>query len=213
MQAVLTGDIIDSTKYSKEDLNIILNTINKEFSEFSKKYKADFKLFKGDSFQGVVLEPNQALELALLLKTSIGSIKLESVKLPDFRMAIGVGTIDLERVSILESNGEAFQFSGRTLETMKGDYPRLLLKTANEQINDEFDVHFSFLDSISSKWSRESAEVLYFLLQNFKEREIAAELGISQSAINQRKKAAHWDSVSMLLKRYQSVITDFNNGK
>lgn len=213
MQAVLTGDIIDSTKYSKEDLNTILNTINKEFSEFSKKYKADFKLFKGDSFQGVVLEPHLALQLALLLKTSIGSVPIKGSSIPDFRMAIGIGTIDLERASILESNGEAFQFSGRTLETMKGDYPRLLLKTANEQINDEFDVHFSFLDSISSKWSRESAEVVYYLLQNFKEREIAEQLGIYQSAVNQRKKVAHWDSVSMLLKRYQSVITDFTNGK
>lgn len=213
MQAVLTGDIIDSTKYSKEDLNTILNTINKEFSEFSKKHKADFKLFKGDSFQGVVLEPHLALQLALLLKTSIGSVAIKGSSIPDFRMAIGIGTIDLERASILESNGEAFQFSGRTLEAMKGDYPRILLKTDNEQINNEFDVHFSFLDSISSKWSRESAEVVYYLLQNFKEREIAEQLGIYQSAVNQRKKVAHWDSVSMLLKRYKSVISDFTHGK
>jgi DNA-binding NarL/FixJ family response regulator len=92
---------------------------------------------------------------------------------------------------------------------MKGDYPRLLLKTADENLNDEFNVHFSFLDSVTSKWSKESAEVAYYLLRGYKEREIADELGIYQSAVNQRKKAANWDSIALLLKRYQSAITTF----
>jgi predicted transcriptional regulator len=39
-----------------------------------------------------------------------------------------------------------------------------------------------------------------------KEQEIAEKLQITQSAVNQRKKAAGWEAVSVLLQRYQQVI-------
>lgn len=109
----------------------------------------------------------------------------------------------------MESNGEAFQLSGRTLDTMKGDYPRLLLKTDDDNLNDEFNVHFALLDSVTSKWSVASAEVAYYLLKGKKETEVAQILGINQSAVNHRKKAANWDAVAMLLERYKTAIANY----
>ena len=216
MKAVITGDLIDSTRYKPQELDTILDTVNKEFSHFRSTHNADFKIFRGDSFQGIVLDPTTALDLALALKTAINKMHIKNSKvsgLPDFRIAIGIGTINLKRASILESNGEAFQFSGRALDSMKGDYPRLLLKTANQDLNDEFNVHFSLLDSVISKWSLSSAEVVYYLHKGYKEREIAEKLGINQSAVNHRKKVANWDSISLLLKRYRSAIANYiNNG-
>jgi len=213
MEAVITGDLIDSTKYTPKELDTILDKVNNEFKYFKTAYDSDFKIFRGDSFQGIVLDPAIALDLTITIKTAVNKIPIKNKKisgLPDFRIAIGVGNINLKRESILESNGEAFQFSGKTLDTMKGDYPRLLLKTANDNINDEFNVHFSFLDSVTSKWSRESAEVVYYLYKGYKEREIAEILGIYQSAINQRKKVANWDSIALLLHRYKTVISRYN---
>jgi len=212
MQAVLTGDLIDSTRYEPQELDIILTVVNQEFKYFKAEYKADFKLFRGDSFQGIVLDPVQALDLMILLKTSVNKIQVATSKnlgLPDFRIAIGIGTVNLKRESILESNGEAFQFSGKTLDTMKGDYPRLLLKIRDTDLTDEFNVHFGLLDSVMSKWSSASAEVAYYLHKGYKEKEIAELLGINQSAVNHRKKAANWDSISLLLKRYKVAISNF----
>lgn len=213
MQAVITGDLIDSTKYDVNELDTILDVLNNEFKQLaSSQGGVDFKIFRGDSFQGITLDASEALYLVLVIKTAINKLQIKSKKisgLPDLRIAIGIGAVNLKRVSILESNGEAFQFSGRTLDTMKGDYPRLLLKTADDDLNDEFNVHFSLLDSVTSKWSKESAEVAYFLLRGYKEREIAEELGIYQSAVNQRKKAANWDSIALLLKRFKSAISTF----
>jgi len=114
----------------------------------------------------------------------------------------------------MESNGQAFQFSGRTLDEMKKENRKLQLKTPNENINSEFDTSLLLFDTISDKWSTASAEVIYFLLKNFKETDIAIELGISQSAVNQRKKAAGWDAINSLLSRYESLIKEhFSNGK
>jgi hypothetical protein len=216
MIAVITGDIIDSTKYSSEELALLLNVLHQEFNSIKDSYSAEFKIFRGDSFQGVVKDTSKALDIVLLIKTAINKIAIQNDKingLPDLRIAIGIGEVDLLRPSILESNGEAFQFSGRTLDAMKGDYPRLLLKTSDENLNDEFNVHFGLFDSISSKWSTASAEVVYYLHKGFKEREIAEKLGINQSAVNHRKKVANWDSISLLLERYRAVINTFaNNG-
>ena len=218
MQAVITGDLIDSTKYTSQELNTILDVLNQEFEIIRlDNINTDFKIFRGDSFQGIVLDPIVALDQVLAIKTAVNKINIQNKKisgLPDFRIAIGIGTVNLKRESILESNGEAFQFSGRALDTMKGDYPRLLLKTANDDLNDEFNVHFSFLDSVTSKWSRESAEVVYYLHKGRKEREIAEKFGIYQSAVNQRKKVANWDSIALLLKRYKTAIDqDIKDGQ
>ena len=211
MQTVITGDLIDSTKYKPQELNFILNTMNEEFKLIQKTFSGtEFKIFRGDSFQGIVLDSTIALNLVMAIKTSINKIPIKNKNisgLPDFRIAIGVGAVNLKRDSILESNGEAFQFSGRALDSMKGDYPRLLIKTSDEELNDEFNVHFALLDSITSKWSTASAEVVHFLLKKNKEIEIAKILRINQSAVNHRKKAANWDSILSLLVRYRHVMS------
>jgi len=213
MQAVITGDLIDSTKYSVAALNHILDVMNNEFDCLKESLAAEFRIFRGDSFQGVITTPSNALEASLLLKTAVNMIPNETKQgLVDFRMAIGLGAIDLKRDSILESNGEAFQLSGKALDSMKGDYPRIVLKTTNADVNDEFKVHFSLFDSLTSKWSVASAEVVYYVLKGYKEREIAAKLGVNQSAINHRKKAANWDSIALLLQRYKKVVTTLNQG-
>ncbi len=213
MKAVITGDLIDSTKYTSQELDTILDVVNQEFEHFRSTYDTDFKIFRGDSFQGIVINPTIALDLVIAIKTAVNKIPIKNKKisgLPDFRIAIGIGTINLKRESILESNGEAFQFSGKALDTMKGDYPRLLLKTADNNLNDEFNVHFSLLDSVTSKWSMSSAEVIYYLHKGYKEVKIAETLGINQSAVNHRKKVANWDSIALLLDRYQAVVSKYN---
>lgn len=216
MQAVLTGDLINSTGYKPHELDAILTIINQEFEYLKTEYQSDFKLFRGDSFQGVILDPVLALDVVLTLKTAVNMIQItpsRNSSLLDFRIAIGIGTVNLKRESILESNGEAFQFSGKTLDTMKGEYPRLLLKTSDTDLTDEFNVHFGLLDSVMSKWSSASAEVVYYLHKGYKEKEIAEKLDINQSAVNHRKKVANWDSISLLLKRYKTAITNFiDNG-
>ncbi len=215
-EVVITGDLIDSTKYEPQELDGILDILNQEFEYLKDIYDANLKIFRGDSFQGVAFDVLAALDIVISIKTAINKIKIKNTKisgLPDFRIAIGIGTISLKRASIFESNGEAFQFSGRTLDTMKGDYPRLLLKTADENLNDEFNVSFALLDSVTSKWSNASAEVVHYLLKGFKEVDIASKLNINQSAVNHRKKVANWDSILLLLTRYKDVMNKLSNNQ
>lgn len=214
--SVLTTDIIDSSKLEKEGLKLVQKTINDEFDRVRKRFKNEvalFEMYRGDSFQGVVLNPAHALIIAFWLKSSVKKLNLEQnntskakKSMVDFRLAIGVGKIDTLPKSLKEANGEAFLFSGRTLDEMKSKQQKTSLKTADENINQEFEVHFKFFDLLTEKWSLASAEVVYYLLQGLKEVAIAEKLGISQSAVNSRKKASGWEAISMLLARYEKVI-------
>ncbi|QED37050.1 hypothetical protein FK178_04695 [Antarcticibacterium arcticum] len=217
MIAVLTADLIDSSLYKEDVLQQVLDTLTSEFGIITKQNgekSVRFNIYRGDSFQGIVKSPEVALLIAIQIKAAVNRIHLKKTKksrayskIADFKLAIGIGTQELEREALSESNGQAFQFSGRSLDEMKNENRKTRIKTPVEEIDAEFNTAFFLLDTITDKWSTASAEVVYFLLRGLKEREIAAEINISQSAVNQRKKAAGWEAISGLLNRYQQVIT------
>lgn len=223
MIAVITADIIDSSRLKKDLLERTLDVLKEEFGFIQRTYgeeNIDFKIYRGDSFQGVIKVPEDSLHLVLQLKTAVNRLQQNQrvarahPRLVDFKVAIGIGSQELEREAIAESNGQAFQFSGRTLDEMKNENRRTGLKTSNEDVNDEFKSSLLLLDTITDKWSTASAEVVYYSLKDLKEKEIAAILEISQSAVNQRKKAAGWEAVALLLERYREVVNKkILNGK
>lgn len=224
MIAVLTADLIDSTLYDEGVLKKVLDTLSSEFDNITKEHKKNevrFNIYRGDSFQGIIKNPADALLISLQIKAAVNRIHLKKTrksraysKIADFKIAIGIGTMDLERKAIAESNGQAFQFSGRSLDEMKNENRKTRLKTPEEEVDDEFNTSFYLMDTITDKWSTAAAEVVYYLLKGLKEREIAEELKITQSAVNQRKKASGWEAITTLLVRYQHVISKkFNDGK
>ena len=216
MIAVLTADLIDSSLYDEKVLKQVLNSLTAEFKDITHKHGKDtvqFNIYRGDSFQGIVKNPEEALLIALQIKAAINRIHLKKTKkskayskIADFKIAIGIGTQELEREILTESNGQAFQFSGRSLDQMKNENRKTRIKTPLEEIDEEFNTAFFLLDTITDKWSTASAEVVYYLLRDLKEREIAAEIHITQSAVNQRKKASGWEAIAGLLSRYRHVI-------
>ncbi|MDT0649325.1 SatD family protein [Autumnicola edwardsiae] len=215
MIAVLTADLVNSSNYNEELLSRVLTTLKEQFNKITSLYGPElkFKIYRGDSFQGIINIPEKSLEISLILKTAINAVHSKEnsrgkayVKEADLKMAIGIGSYEFERPSIAESNGQAFQFSGRSLDDLKKESRTIILKTPRENINAEFNASFLLLDTLMDKWSIASAEVIYYLLRGLKEQEIAEKLQITQSAVNQRKKAAGWEAVSVLLQRYQQVI-------
>ena len=199
-------------------MSAIIGRLNAEFETYT-RYQSDksvvFTMFRGDSFQGIVEDPGRALGLALQLKALINSFNDaetevgNNVPLADVRISIGIGEASYDLDAINVSNGEAFQLSGRTLDGMKSKQIKMALTTAVSDVNDEFKVHMKFLDATTDRWSMASAEVVYYLLKDYKEQQIAEELNRSQAAINHRKKAAGWDEIRLLLRRYEQLTKKY----
>ena len=214
MRAVVTADIVNFTKFTNEQAEEVLNAIRTMFSEVSNarvNLDNNFSIKRGDSIQVELDNPEDALNVALLLKTALNRIGFNKAKkkpspMVDARIAIGVGTIEAPRDDVNVSSGKAYEYSGRTLDAMKKSKRMLAIKTNNGEVDDELDTAFRLLEVIMAGWKITSAEVLYFTLMGQKEKQIEEALGISQPAVNQRKSTAGWSGIEALINRYTKLM-------
>lgn len=204
--SVLTGDITSSSKTDRKillkDLKEILKSI--AYQQKEEGIKSNFELYRGDSFQGIIAQPEDALKYALLIRTHLK--RANTITDRDARVAIGIGTISFPSKAIAEADGEAFRNSGPLLDTMKNG-TRLKVLTPWEAVNEEMEVSLLLADTIIRRWTISQAEVIAAILEGNTQTQIATKLNISQSAVNQRLKAAHWEVIEKLLTRFHTVIT------
>lgn len=211
--AVITGDLTGYSKLNKNqreklisELKDILKQIEKESGNSRQRNR--FSLFRGDSFQGIIINPLKAFHYALKIRTRLKMFKLSKININlDARIAIGIGKADIIKQNITESDGEAFRLSGPALDKMTSQQ-RLKIKTPFTNLNDEFDLICLFTDVILSRWTMNQSEVVYYLLNGYTQKAIADKLKITQAAVNQRTTSANWNVINAALKRYENLISE-----
>jgi hypothetical protein len=204
--SVITGDIVHSSKLSDAKRKLLLKQMKQLFEELTTcdtNLKID--IFRGDSFQAIQGNVELALLTALKIKTGLKRSDLLPSGI-DAKMAIGIGEITLFSRKIQESDGEAFQNSGRLLDKLKNSEQTLVFRSPWDEINEEMMVHCCSLDAITHKWSSLMAEVVYELLNGSKQVQIAAKLGIKQPSVNQRIKLSNWLTVEKIIRRFEKIV-------
>lgn len=218
--AVITGDIIKSSKIREEErrhllyeLKISLEKINEQFIKAS---TPPFEIYRGDSFQIVLQQPQQALLIGFIIRAKLRSItaseKKEAVNYWDARISIGIGSVAYQAAKIVESDGEAFQLSGRGLDEMK-KRNSLSIRTVWPEINEEFEVACALSETIVDRWTVLQAKVIYsYLLENKTQQELAEEFDITQGAVSQRiTTAGNIDAIKLFIQRYEKLINIYCN--
>lgn len=214
MKAVITADIIDYSKLSTKEEDRVIETIYDIFESGTdirtNVEESSFVITRGDNIQIELEKPDEALKAALILKSAINKIALNKGNRTkpdvDVRIAIGVGGIAGQRENVNESTGDAYTFSGRTLDSMKKYKRTLAIKTFNSELNAELETEFRLLEVIMSGWTVNSAEVIYWTLKGLNEKDISKKLKKTQSAINQRKKTSGWNAIEPLLERFAELM-------
>jgi len=213
--AVLTGDIVDSSKLTLINRKKLLTNFSFLSDKFSAKSKNElrleipFELYRGDSFQCLLNLPEKSLHIALLIRSFLQS----DVYFPhinnkiDARIGIGIATVKAKADTLAQSDGLAFQYSGRLLDNIKKMPSRIALKTPWQTIDEEVNTYFALLETIIERWTSTQADVIYYKLLGYTEIAIAEVLKIKQPAVNQRSKAANWHTIELLLKRFETIIT------
>lgn len=200
MIAIITGDIINSANHSSSEW---IDLLKKYFSQFGAS-PMNWEIYRGDEFQLKVTE-NNALFTAIRIKAM-----LKTVKGVDVRMGIGIGLETYIGTGVTESNGPAYQRSGRNFESLKESKVNLSIATGivekDRTLNLLLQLALDFMDD----WSVVSAEIVTLVLDNpaDSQKEIARKLGIKQSAVSQRLKRARLDLVLDLLSYYEDVVTE-----
>lgn len=223
IKAVITGDIIQSTRLTNEQKVGVFNAIKTYLKALKKDYDMKSEMFRGDSFQCLINEHFDALRVALLIKTFIRSLNPsemyditkrsgEEKKIGtalttwifDARLAIGIGKVDLETKTLANSNGEAFYTSGLLLDDIKNSKQHLAIES-NDEHSEEWKTESILLDAIIRKTTALQCEVINFKLDFMTETEIANKLKIGQSAVNQRSNSGNWHAIEAMVDRFERV--------
>jgi hypothetical protein len=205
-KAVITGDIVGFTKVNVEEREILINNTKAIFREWTKeKGRAEF--FRGDSFQLLFEDVNEALYRGVQLRCWFKKTRTtEQQALLDAKISIGIGDVSYFGESVLDADGEAFHLSGRTFDKMEES--RLRISVGNERIDLQLEVIADLMNVIINDWTSAQSEVIYLLLQNKTQQQMADELGIAQSAVNNRLKLSKWKEIEKTIKYLSLLIND-----
>lgn len=202
MIAIITGDIIDSESHKSSEWLGILKRYLSQLGDSP----TDWEIYRGDEFQLKIVRED-ALQAAIHIKALI-----KTVKGLDVRMGIGLGTETFRGVGVSESNGTAYQRSGRTFESLKEDKLNLTIATGSGFYDDTLNLMLKLALNFMDDWSTVSAEIVVMALEypNASQKEIAERLDIQQSAVSQRQKRARLDLVFELLEYYSKILKEIN---
>ncbi|MDP5062743.1 MAG: SatD family protein [Maribacter sp.] len=199
MIAIITGDIINSENHpSSQWIDLLKNY----FNQFGAS-PMNWEIYRGDEFQLKVTEKN-ALFTAIRIKAM-----LKTIKGLDVRMGVGIGLETYVGTGVTESNGPAYQRSGRNFETLKESKINISIATGNADYDRTLNLMLRLALDFMDDWSVVSAEIVTLSLDypHYSQKEIAQQLGIKQSAVSQRLKRARLDLVLDVLSYYKELIT------
>lgn len=210
IKAVITGDIVQSTHTNVTDRDRLLNVIKETIKALENESLLRYDIYRGDSFQIELSSPQWALRGALLVRAALLKNSPDYLRW-DARISVGLGKVEYESLNrVAESDGEAFWYSGRELDAL-GKTKRLVLKTAWDEINDEFKVSTAFVDDIVSQWTIAQADVMYewLLDEQITQREIAQKLHKTPQAVSKALASAKASLIGLYLDRYQQCLSNY----
>jgi hypothetical protein len=201
MTSIITGDIINSRKVEP---TIWLNPLKALMKEWGKTPKT-WEIYRGDSFQVEISQPQYALLAAIRIKACI-----KSVEKLDVRMGIGIGEKNYDAPKITEANGEAFINSGETFEELKKLKQQLAIRTPWPELDAELNLMFRLASIVLDKWTMATAQIVAVSIVNrtLSQKELGDKIERTQSTISEAQKRAHYDEIMDLVAFYEKCITE-----
>lgn len=204
--AVLTGDIVGSTKLSSDQMASVRDTLSKCFDVFNLVRGNAVEFYRGDSWQVLSREPKWALRLAILAQARL-TAKLGV----HTRVSIGVGSVtDSNERKISLRTGEAFTLSGGALDNIPSHF--WLTGALPERfgiIAMWFPVILHMCNGLMSSWTRRQAELVASMLQlaNPTHEAIAASLKppVTKQSVTGILTSANWRTLSESIKAFEAT--------
>jgi hypothetical protein len=196
MVAIITGDIINSTK---DDSTQWLSLLKKVLNHYGMS-PAQWEIFRGDSFQ-VEVEPKKALLTAFHIKACIMQTGIQ-----DVRMAIGLGEATHKEKRISESNGSAYVRSGECFEELKKQ--TLAIRTENEEVDESINLMLQLALLIADNWSSTVATILNASIENPEksQNDLAIHLKKSQSSVSEAMSRGGYNEMMKVNNYYAKRI-------
>jgi hypothetical protein len=200
IHAVLTGDIVNSTKLERATEKKLFKALQRVLSPYP------FEFYRGDSFQVYIKDPAKSLRIALLCRTVAISMTRKQTAPSDVRVSLGIGKVFSPVINLHSAKGEAFILSGRAFDTIQPTRSRLSIVTANPLANTGLQVMADYINSMYEKMTAKQAEVIFELLQDKTQEKIGVGLKKSTSTVNQLAGAGKWPEIKKTLQHFENLI-------
>lgn len=214
--AAISADIVASTSLSKEALIELSIGVR----SFLKKTATDYygfwgRLVKGDSIECIMKHPNDALRIAVMLKSFIKSfVPSDGIADPKFkqfglRIAIGIGEMRIVDETLDIMDGEAIYLSGRALTDMRDkirDSFQIVLN--NDVSKGALSVISMLLNHIINKATARQCETLFHRLQCDTDAEVAEKMNITRPGVNQNLNNMGWDAIERSVYYFEQLTFD-----
>lgn len=202
--AVETSDLVNSTKMEHEQLKSTLNLIKSTHHDLLGESRfAEY--YRGDAFQILYVEADQALKRALLLKLKLAFGLSTPVQITQSIYLGDVSNISQFEDKSISINMEApFIESGRQLDCMqKGE-----LCISASFLSAEFTLANAFFNRVVKALSKKQCEVLYwYILLGFPEQKAVAEkLNMTRQNVNTHLIRSHSDLIKQFLFHYSANV-------
>jgi hypothetical protein len=200
-EAVITADIVHSTALDKKNRLRLFSRLNSLLST----HKHEF--YRGDSFQVYLPEPQQALEIILQVRLAARRTENRSPeKAFDIRASLGIGRSDKPMRDLRTATGEVFILSGRAFDQLKETGKRLAIQAPDETLNLGFKILASYLDLLITQLTYKQSEVIFELLLDHSQLDVARQLKKSQATVSQHVQSARWPEINILREDYLRLI-------
>ena len=205
MNGVITGDITNFTSIRVDEKEDLINQTSRLIKSWVSRPE-HAEIFRGDSFQLLLDEVSTTLYKSIQIRCWLKQ-HTEDLKAPlDARISIGFGEVDYFGTSVLDADGEAFHLSGRAFDEMKSTHQYFQVSTTNPVLNEQIKIILSLANIIISQWTKNQAQVIFLMLNGKTQQEMADELEIAQSAVNNRIKLARWKEIDKTIRYIASLI-------
>lgn len=191
---VITADIINSTQ-NHDWQDFITPQLNKLGTS-----PKDWNIYRGDSIQLRIDNPDEILEVALMLKSAI-----KQHKNCDIRMTLGIGKERLRSSKVTLNSGEAYEYSGRLLEEISQN---IEIKTAWQELDLGLNAGLNMLNALAEQWTPNSAKAINYRLNkpDLNQNELAKILETTQSNVSRVLSRGHWREIQQYSVYFKSLI-------
>jgi hypothetical protein len=217
--AVLTGDLVKSSRLTSADSKSAMERLKKIAREFDQQHPNSvvgrMDTFRHDSWQLLIEQQALAIRLAVFLRAAL-KMKSDANTKYDTRISIGFGKVELiSKRRVSDSRGPAFTNSGKGLDAMDGQ--RLSLITGDDEfvlwrgLNSGI---IPLLDCIVCDWTPVESRAVYGALKGWTQ-EISASNWPPQKKTKKRPTRqavgdslvrAHWNTVDAVLLWIETEI-------
>ncbi|MDB5012242.1 MAG: hypothetical protein JWQ25_444 [Daejeonella sp.] len=205
---IITGDISGFTTIPDGGREKLMSELLTLISLWVKE-KKHAGIFRGDSFQLLFDDAKLAIQRTIQIRCWLKMNSQKGKKMLDAKMALGIGEISYSGKTVLDSDGEAFHLSGRGFEDLTDDDSWRII-TKNKDKNEQLKVIMSLANVLVSDWTINQAEVIYWLLEGQTQQQMAGQLNIAQSAVNNRLKLSRWKEIEKAT-RYVATLIEKND--